>query len=78
MPSAPTYCEAKRQKLIRLERVLVEVGVDERLQAVGAEVEESLSVRLLLLLRQTIFRLRDFELPAALQSHQADAKVGAT
>lgn len=54
-----------------------EVAFDERLETLGAEVKQFLPVVLLLLLRQTVFRLGKFELSIPLDSHKANTKVGA-
>jgi hypothetical protein len=69
--------------------VAAEVVADERVEALGAEVEagvrnddgtgsQLLAVLLLLLLGEAVLGLRDLKLALALEGDEADAEVGAT
>lgn len=71
-----THREPKGKDLVLLDHARLDVGVDEGLQTLCAEVKEDLAVFLLLLLSKSVFRLGDLEFAVALKRHQAYSEVG--
>ncbi len=73
-----THRESEGENVVLLNHSCLNVGVDEGFQTLRTEVKEDLTVFLLLLFGEAIFRLCDLEFAVALQRHQAYSKVGST
>lgn len=71
---AKPYREAQWQHIPRFQ-LIGEIGVNERLQGFGTKIEQLLTLVLLLLFRQPVLGLRNFEFAVALDVNKADPEI---